>query len=144
MSAPNLSAMDFPALTVSGGQNGHPKFDGADMQQSSNPYLSSDKDGMFFFKSSTAPSRGAADFASTVRKLASQDSGMWKYNGNGSADDSIGSSRSSHILASKYTTGGHGKDTYSERLLHRGSARAAPMWLETGEAVGNCLAVKIY
>ncbi|XP_023524131.1 polyadenylate-binding protein-interacting protein 7 isoform X1 [Cucurbita pepo subsp. pepo] len=137
VSAPNLSAVDFPALTVSGNQNGHPKFDGADLQQSSNSYLSSDKDGMLFFKSSTAPSRGAADFASTVRKLASQDSGMWKYNGNGSADDSIGSSRSSHTLASKYTTGGHGKDTYSERLLHQGSARAAPVWLETGEAVGN-------
>lgn len=130
--------MDFPALTVSGGQNGHPKFDGTDLQQSANPYLSSDKDSMLFFKSSTVPSRGAADFASTVRKLASQDSGMWKYNGNGSADDSIGSSRSSHMLASKYTSG-HGKDTYNERLLQRGSARAAPVWLETGEAVGNWL-----
>ncbi|XP_023536132.1 pentatricopeptide repeat-containing protein At4g33170 [Cucurbita pepo subsp. pepo] len=137
MSAPNLSGMDFPALTVSGGQNGHPKFDGADLQQSTSPYLSSDKDDMLFFKPSTAPSRGAIDFASTVRKLASQDSGMWKYNGHGSADDSIGSSRSSHILGGKYSTGGHGKDTYSERLLHRGSARAAPVWLETGESVGN-------
>ncbi|KAG6608255.1 hypothetical protein SDJN03_01597, partial [Cucurbita argyrosperma subsp. sororia] len=47
--------------------------------------------------------------------------------GNGSAGDSIGSCRSSHILASKYIM----KDTYSKRLLHRGSARAAPIWLET-------------
>ncbi|KAK9273996.1 hypothetical protein L1049_018810 [Liquidambar formosana] len=73
--APNLSALDFPALTVQDGQNGLQKFVGDDLQHSVNPYRSSDKDNLLLFKSSSSsPSRGAIDFASAVRKLASQDS----------------------------------------------------------------------
>ncbi|KAG8635979.1 polyadenylate-binding protein-interacting protein 7 isoform X1 [Manihot esculenta] len=137
-SAPNLSALDFPALPAQDGQNGASKYAGDDLQQSSNPYRSSDKENILLFKSSSStPSRGGGiDFASAVRKLASQDSGMWKYDRNGSADSSVGSSRSSHVLASSYGSG-NGRAAYADRMQNRGSARAAPVWLETGEAVGN-------
>ncbi|KAJ9168141.1 hypothetical protein P3X46_019702 [Hevea brasiliensis] len=137
-SAPNLSALDFPALPVQDSQNGPSKYAGDDLQQSGNPYRSSDKENMLLFKSSSSiPSRGGAiDFASAVRKLASQDSGMWKYDKNGSADSTVGSSRSSHVLTSSYSSG-NGRGIYADRVQNRGSARAAPVWLETGEAVAN-------
>ncbi|KAK3027513.1 hypothetical protein RJ639_040228 [Escallonia herrerae] len=137
LSAPNLNALDFPALSAADGQNGMPKFVGDDLQQNLSPYRSSEKDNLLLFKSSSSiPSRGAIDFASAVRKMASQDSSMWKYDRNGSADASVGSSRSSHVLASSYNSG-QGRGIYAERLQTRGSARNAPVWLETGEAVAN-------
>ncbi|XP_040996816.1 polyadenylate-binding protein-interacting protein 7 isoform X1 [Juglans microcarpa x Juglans regia] len=136
LSAPNLTAMDFPALTVPNSLNGPPKYAGDDLQQSGNLFHS-DKDSMLLFKSgSSIPSRGAIDFASAVRKLASQDSGIWKYDRNGSADDTIGSSRSSHVLNSAYNSG-NGRSIYGDRLQNRGSPRVAPVWLETGDAVAN-------
>ena len=138
LSTPNLSALDFPALPVADTQNSPSKYAGDDLQHSGNPYRSSDKENILLFKpNSPSPSRaGAIDFASAVRKLASQDSGMWKYDRNGSADSTVGSSRSSQVLASSYSSG-NGRGIYSDRVQNRGSARAAPVWLETGEAVGN-------
>ncbi|KAI3772207.1 hypothetical protein L6452_03388 [Arctium lappa] len=137
LSAPNLSAMDFPALSPTEGQNGVPKFLGDDHQQHINPYHPLEKDNLLMFKSSSAaPSGGATDFASAVRKMASQDSSIWKYNRNPSQDGTIGSSRSSHVLASAYN-GGHGRANYGDRLTNRNSSRSAPVWLETGEAVAN-------
>ncbi|XP_043719025.1 polyadenylate-binding protein-interacting protein 7-like isoform X2 [Telopea speciosissima] len=136
MPAPSLSAMDFPALTAPDGQNGLSKYAGDDIQQTPNPYQSSDRDTILFFKSSSStPSRGAIDFASAVRKLASQDSGQWKYERNGSSDTSVGSTRSSHNLGSSYS-GGHGRTIHGDRLQNHGSARGAS-WLETGAVVGN-------
>ncbi|KAL2344779.1 hypothetical protein Fmac_006064 [Flemingia macrophylla] len=100
-----MNAMDFPALSSSNGQN-TAKYAAKNAQQSGNPYLSSDKD-MFMFKyGPSIPSRGFVDFASAVRKLASQDSGIWKYYINGFGDVSTGSSRSLNALASAYN-GGH-------------------------------------
>ena len=143
LSAPNLSGLDFPSLPVPDGQNGLPKYAGDDIQQGVNPYRSSDKDNLLMFKSnSSIPSRGATDFASAVRKLATQDSGIWKFDRNGTADVNVGSSRSSHVLASSYNSG-HGRGTYGDRLQNRGSARVAPAWVETGEAVGNISKFKI-
>ncbi|KHF97375.1 NEDD4-binding protein 2 [Gossypium arboreum] len=137
LSAPNLSTMDFPALTVSDGQSGPPKYTGDDLQHSASTYRSSDKDNPLMFKtSSSLPSRGAIDFASAVRKMASQDSGMWKYDRNGSADSTVGSSRSSNGSANSYSAA-PGRGVYANRLQTRGSARSAPVWLETGDAVGN-------
>ena len=137
LSTPNLTGLDFPSLPVLDGQNGLPKYAPDDLQQGVNPYRSSDKDNLLMFKSnSSIPSRGGIDFASAVRKLASQDSGIWKFDSNGAADVNVGSSRSSHVLASSYNSG-HGRGTYGDRLQNRGSARAAPAWVETGEAVGN-------
>ncbi|XP_024967920.1 polyadenylate-binding protein-interacting protein 7 isoform X2 [Cynara cardunculus var. scolymus] len=137
LSAPNLSALDFPALSPTEGQNGVPKFSGDDHQHHINPYHPLEKDNLLMFKSSSAaPSGGATDFASAVRKMASQDSSIWKYNRNPSQDATIGSSRSSHVLASAYN-GGHGRTNYGDRLANRNSSRSAPVWLETGEAVAN-------
>lgn len=131
--------MDFPALTVPDGQTGSQKYAVDDLQQTGNPFRSADKENLLMFKTSSSfPSRGATDFASAVRKLASQDSGAWKYERNGSADSTIGSSRSSNVSASAYNSG-HGRGIYADRLQNRGSARTAPVWLETGEAVGNIL-----
>ena len=128
--------MDFPALTSPNGQNTSAKFAADAAQQSGNPYLSSDKDMLMFKTSSSIPSRGAIDFASAVRKLASQDSGIWKYDRNGSGDASTGSSRSLNAMASAYN-GGQGRASFGDRLQSRGSSRAAPVWLETGDAVGK-------
>ncbi|KAJ6698265.1 POLYADENYLATE-BINDING PROTEIN-INTERACTING PROTEIN 7 [Salix purpurea] len=136
LSAPSLSALDFPALTVLDNQNDSSKYNGDDLQQASIPFRSSNKDNMLLFKpGGSFSSRGAVDFASAVRKLASQDSSMWKHVRNGSADSTVGSSRSSHVLPSAYG-GGHGRSIYADRQS-RGSGRQAPVWLETGEAVAN-------
>ncbi|WCJ29285.1 CTC-interacting domain 7 [Euphorbia peplus] len=138
VSAPNLSALDFPALPVPDSQNAPSKYAGDELQQSGNPYRSSDKENILLFRSSSSiPARaGTVDFASAVRKMASQDSGMWKYERNGSGDSTIGSSRSSHVLASSYGSG-NGRGVYADRAHSRNSSRAAPAWLETGEAVAN-------
>lgn len=137
MSAPNLSAHDFPALSAAEGHSGAPRYSVDDFQQSVNPYRASDKENLLFFKSSSSiPSRGSIDFASAVRKMASRDTGMWKHDRNGSADVSIGSSRSSHVLASAYN-GPQGRGIHGDRLQGRSLARAAPVWLETGDAVAN-------
>ncbi|GFZ08701.1 hypothetical protein Acr_20g0005090 [Actinidia rufa] len=138
LSAPNLSSLDFPALSVQDGQNGLPKYAGDDMGESVSPYRSAGNDNMVLFKSSSSiPSRGAIDFASAVRKMSSKDSNTWKYERNGSADASVGSSRSAQVLASSYNGGGQGRGIYGDKLQSRSSSRAAPVWLETGEAVAN-------
>ncbi|KAI3682097.1 hypothetical protein L2E82_50129 [Cichorium intybus] len=130
LSAPNLSAMDFPALSPTDDQNG--------VQQHINSYRPLEKENLLMFKSSSGglPSGGATDFAAAVRKMASQDSSIWKYNRNPSQDSTIGSSRSSHVLASAYN-GGHGRVNYGDRLSGRNSNRSSPVWLETGDAVAN-------
>ncbi|KAL3844295.1 hypothetical protein ACJIZ3_001698 [Penstemon smallii] len=132
LSAPNLSALDFPALSAIDGQ--------LDFHQNTSPYRSSsENEGSQLFRSSSSiPSRGATDFASAVRKMAAQESNsIWKYERNGSSDTSIGSSRSSQVLPSSYSSGGQGRGIYGNRLENRGSAHATPVWLETGEAVAN-------
>ncbi|KAH9606088.1 hypothetical protein KSS87_001449 [Heliosperma pusillum] len=136
LSAPNLTSTDFPSLPVPDNKTNLQKYNGDELQQTINPYGSFDKDNLLLFKSSTSLSaKRATDFASAVRKLASQDSGFWKYDRNGSADAAIGSSRSSHTLAGLYSSGA-GR-SFSDRTQGRGSARAAPVWLETGDAVAN-------
>ncbi|PSS19321.1 Polyadenylate-binding protein [Actinidia chinensis var. chinensis] len=58
--------------------------------------------------------------------MSSQDSGTWKYDRNGSADASVGSSRSAqHALASSYK-GGQGRGIFGDRLQSRSSSWAAP------------------
>ncbi|KAF9662283.1 hypothetical protein SADUNF_Sadunf18G0036900 [Salix dunnii] len=131
LSAPNLNALNFPALTVPDNQSSPSKYVGDDIQQAGIPFRSPNKDNMLLFKSG-----GSVDFASAVRKLASQDSSMWNHDRNGSADSTVGSSRSSHVLASAYS-GGHGRGIYADRSQSHGSSQAAPVWLETGEAVAN-------
>ncbi|CAI9096699.1 OLC1v1032900C4 [Oldenlandia corymbosa var. corymbosa] len=137
LSAPNLNAMEFPALSSIDGQNGVSKFAADELQQGMNPYRPSEKENLLFFKSSASfPSRGAVDFASAVRKMPPQDSGVWKYDRNNSSDANAGSSRSSQILASSYSSG-QVRGIYGDRLQSRGSSRAVPVWLETGDVVAN-------
>lgn len=136
LSAPNLSAMDFPALASSDGQTASTKYGVDNVYRSGNPYRSSDNDMLFFKSRSSVPSRGAIDFAAASRKLASQDSGVWKYDRNGFGDTAIGSTRSSNVLASGFTSG-QGRVNSGDRLQKRGSAREAAVWLETGDLVAN-------
>ncbi|KAJ0987495.1 hypothetical protein J5N97_005851 [Dioscorea zingiberensis] len=123
-SAPNLNPLDFPALPSSDAQNGFSKLNRDDIGQAPNSY-----------RSPSSIFGGAIDFASAVRKLASQDSGQWKYERNGSADGRIGSSRMSQLLASSQN--GHAKLAYADKVQSVRGARAAPVWLETGEPVAN-------
>ncbi|XP_043810710.1 pentatricopeptide repeat-containing protein At4g33170 [Manihot esculenta] len=134
-SASNPSALDFPAPPI---QNGPSKYAGDGLQQSGNPYGSSDKDNIPLFKSSSSITSGggAVDFASAVRKLASQDFGIWKYDRNDSADSAVGPSRTSHVLARSYSSG-NGRGIYTDRVRNHGSSNAVPAWLETGAAVAN-------
>ncbi|KAL1199496.1 Polyadenylate-binding protein-interacting protein 7 [Cardamine amara subsp. amara] len=134
---PSLTPMDFPALSISNSSGIPAHFGGDDLQQTGNHYQSAEKDNMFFFKSSSSVSQpGSIDYVSAVRKLASQDSGMWKYERNDSADSSIGSSRNSHASAGAYKSG-RGRSIYSDKLQNRAQNRPAPLWVETGDAVGN-------
>ncbi|XP_047941329.1 polyadenylate-binding protein-interacting protein 7-like [Salvia hispanica] len=131
VSAPNLNSMDFPALSVIDSQTE------LVIPQNGSAYRSPEKLGSLLFRSNSfVPSRGATDFASAVRKMVPQDSSMWKYEKNGSSDASIGSSRSSQVLASSYNSG-QGRGIYGDRFQSRGSARSSPVWLETGDAVAN-------
>ncbi|XP_073055261.1 polyadenylate-binding protein-interacting protein 7-like [Primulina eburnea] len=131
LSAPNLNALDFPALSAADGQNGLAKF-----SSEMDPYRSSEKESSLLFKSSSSfPSRGDTDFASVVRRMASQDSSIWKYERSGSAHPSIGSSRSSQLASSH--NGGQSRSIYGDRLPNRGSAHASSVWLETGDAVAS-------
>ncbi|GER32076.1 small MutS related domain-containing family protein [Striga asiatica] len=129
LSTPNLSAMDFPALSSRDGQNDISKSRGHSPNQNGGSAL-------LFRSNSFVPSRGATDFASAVRKMASQDSNIWKYERNGSSGASIGSSRNSQVLASSYI-GGPNTGVYGDRYQSRGSAHTPPVWLETGESVAN-------
>ncbi|XP_071733623.1 polyadenylate-binding protein-interacting protein 7-like isoform X2 [Rutidosis leptorrhynchoides] len=136
LSAPNLSALDFPALSPTDNRNNVPTFSPNDQQQSLNSYRSLEKDLLMFKTSPTSPSLGATDFASAVRKMASQDSSLWKYDKT-PPNSTIGSSRSSHTLASSYGGSGNGRAGYGDRLVNRSSSRSAPVWLETGDAVAH-------
>ncbi|KAL8222945.1 hypothetical protein R6Q57_020344 [Mikania cordata] len=117
LSAPNLSALDFPALSPADNHNNVSAFSWHDQQQNINNYR-------------------ATDFASAVRKTVSHDSSIWKYDKNHSPNSTTGSSRSSHHVAGGYG-GGHGRSNFGDRLANRSSTRSAPVWLETGEAVAN-------
>ncbi|XP_031499052.1 polyadenylate-binding protein-interacting protein 7-like isoform X1 [Nymphaea colorata] len=133
LSAPNLSSLDFPALTVADAQNGPPKYAGDDLVQAVNPCISNERES--FRKSILfGTSKSATNFASAVRKVSPSESGNLKYVKNGSTDVSIGTSRGSQLRAtscagSQYQNG--------DRLLNCGTTRGAPVWLETGDAVAN-------
>lgn len=123
--APSFDMHDFPALSAPDSNNGASKFSGDDLHQASNTY-----------GSPSSISRGSAvDFASTVRKLAARDSAQRKYERNNSADGIVNSSRSSQLLNSLYNS--NSKLAYGDKVRSSAAGRTAPMWLETGEAVGS-------
>jgi len=114
---PNFSTGDFPALPTVEDQNGFNKGN-------------VDVLSMFNGRGSSAMPTGAGDFVSAVRKLASQNSGQWKFKkgpeyGNGVSALSVPKQYSSNT-----------KQSSGNKFQSISSARVAP-WLETGDAVGN-------
>ncbi|ERN11311.1 hypothetical protein AMTR_s00024p00246600 [Amborella trichopoda] len=138
MSAPNLSSLDFPALPVPEAQNGLSRYTGDDLHQASNAYQSDDREGFLYGRPNfSSASRSGIDFAAAVRKLATPDSGQWKYERNGSVGRSVGSSRSSQLSVS--SLGGNGRSVTGDRSQNYSPARSAPLapWLETGDTVAK-------
>ncbi|XP_038993833.1 polyadenylate-binding protein-interacting protein 7-like isoform X2 [Hibiscus syriacus] len=137
LSAPNLSTLGFPAVTVSDDRIGHSKYAGDYLHHSAIPYQSSEKNNILMFKSSSSlPSTGALDFTLGIRKMTSQDSGVWKYDGNGFSNSIVGSSRNSHGLANTYSAA-PGRGVYANRSQTHASAHSAPVWPETGDSMAN-------
>ncbi|KAG0469899.1 hypothetical protein HPP92_015984 [Vanilla planifolia] len=121
---PSLTTLDFPALPGAKAQNGYSKYSRDDMQQSQSLY-----------RSSSSILQGVPDFASTVRKLASQGSGVWKYERNDPMDAVGCSNGSTQLLTSSWK--GPGKFVSGAKFQGFGTTRSSPVWLETGEAVAN-------
>jgi hypothetical protein len=115
--APNFSTGDFPALPTAEDQNGFSKGN-------------VDVLGIFNGRGSSTISGGAGDFVSAVRKLASQNSGHWKFK----KGPEYGNGVSSHSVPKQYSTGT--KQSSGNKFQSVSSARVAP-WLETGDAVAN-------
>jgi len=115
--APNFSMGDFPALPTAEDQNGFSKGN-------------VDVLGIFNGRGSSTISGGAGDFVSAVRKLASQNSGHWKFK----KGPEYGNGVSSHSVPKQYGTST--KQSSGNKFQSVSSARVAP-WLETGDAVGN-------
>lgn len=118
-SVPSLSKLDMHALPVTESLNGLLKYT-KDLHQLPDTY-----------RSSSSVFRGTTDFASAARKYLTLDSSHWKHERNGSADGSVGSSRSPQFLA------GHGKLLYADKSPSLVTSRATSLLLETGEAVAN-------
>lgn len=156
LSAPNIAALDFHALPVSkvnktiskcdenGLSNDFFKCDEKNVKQTSGPFQHIIDKGSFPFTkhgTSSAP-RDSLNYASTLCKFASLDSRHWKYDTNGSSDVNVGSSRSLQSLSNSYS--GHGKSIYTDKPQGNSIARAAPIWPETEDAVGNFLSSLSY
>jgi hypothetical protein len=117
--APNFSTGDFPALPTAEDQNGFSKGN-------------MDVLGIFNGRGSSTISGGPGDFVSAVRKLASQNSGHWKFK----KGPEYGNGVSSHSVPKQY--GSNTKQSSGNKFQSVSNARVAP-WLETGDAVGNCI-----
>ncbi|XP_057799914.1 polyadenylate-binding protein-interacting protein 7-like [Salvia miltiorrhiza] len=133
-SSPNLSASKLPTLCVPNGHSGSRKLAGDD-QQNVGPYWSPGKESSLRLRSFSAiPLRVATDFASAARKTTSQESSIWKYDRNGSSDNT-------QVLASAYNSG-QVKSIYGNRLQSRGSPLTSPARLETGLSAANMYSEK--
>lgn len=128
MATPNLNALDFPALPVTDSGNRFTIYSRDNIQQTQDLYRYRPPSSLF---------RGPPDFASAVRKLASQDNGTWKLERNGSVDGFGSSGVNRQLLTNSYK--GHGKLAHENKLQGLGAAQAGPVWLDTGEAVGSYL-----
>ncbi|KAF0903789.1 hypothetical protein E2562_029894, partial [Oryza meyeriana var. granulata] len=114
---PNFSTGDFPALPTVEDQNGFSKGN-ADILS------------IFNGRSSPSVSSGTGDFVSAVRKLASQNSGNWKYK----KGPEYGNCVSTVSVPKQYSS--TAKTSSGNKFQNVSSVRAAP-WLETGDAVAN-------
>ncbi|XP_020574847.1 polyadenylate-binding protein-interacting protein 7 [Phalaenopsis equestris] len=121
IATPNLNSLDFPALPVTDSRNRFATGSRENIQD--------------LYRSSSSLFRGPPDFASAVRKLASQDNGTWKHERNGSVDSFGSSGVNRQMVTNSYK--GNVKLAYENKLQGLGAAQASPIWLETGEAVAN-------
>eukprot|EP01018_Ginkgo_biloba_P008057 Gb_15842 [translate_table: standard] len=137
LSSPNLTVMDFPALSSSEMLDGMQHYTEDEVQQAVNMFRTGEADKLFFSRPNVSGNpRSASDFAAVVRKSASQHSGQWKYERNGSMDLTVGSSRNPQVSASSFE--GNGRVINGDRLQSYTNTRQTPqLWLETGDAVGN-------
>ncbi|KAL9274464.1 Polyadenylate-binding protein-interacting protein 7-like protein [Drosera capensis] len=132
-SAP-ISGLDFAALSPNKASLSNA---GDDAPNNANPFRSSEKENFLMFKSSPSlPSVGSIDFASAARKQASKDSYLWKYDRNGSADGVVSSSRTPNLVTGSYNSGPT-RDVFGDSSQICSAAQAAPVWLETSEAVAT-------
>ncbi|KAE8676112.1 Polyadenylate-binding protein-interacting protein 7 [Hibiscus syriacus] len=137
LSATNLSTLGFPPVTVSDDQSGPTKYAGDYLHHSATPYQSSEKNKILMFKSSSSlPPTGSLNFTSGIKKMTSHDSGVWQYDGNGSPDLIVGSSRNSYRLANTYSAS-PGTGVYANRLHTHESDHSAPVWPETRDSMAN-------
>uniref|UniRef100_A0A0C9S854 TSA: Wollemia nobilis Ref_Wollemi_Transcript_5802_2324 transcribed RNA sequence n=1 Tax=Wollemia nobilis TaxID=56998 RepID=A0A0C9S854_9CONI len=136
-SAPNLTSMDFPALSSADMLNGLSQYTEDDVQQAVNTYKRGEGDKLFLTGFNTSGnSIAAADFAAVVRKNASENSGQWKYDRNGAMDVKLGSGRNSQVSRASFAA--NSRVINGDRLRSSTNVRQTPqMWLETGEAVAN-------
>lgn len=134
-SAPNLTSMDFPALS-SEMLNGLSQYTDSEVQQAVNTFRREEADKLFFSgRSNFGGSRSATDFATVVRKSAS-DSGQWKYEKNGAVDINLGSSRNAQVSSGSSAV--NSRVINGDRLRSYTSTRQnQQLWLETGEAVAS-------
>lgn len=134
-SAPNLTSMDFPALS-SEMLNGLSQYSDSEVQQAVNTYRRGEADKLFFGgRGISGSSRSATDFATVVRKNAS-DSVQWKYEKNGAVDINLGSSRNPQVSSGSSAV--NSRVINGDRLRSYTSTRQnQQLWLETGEAVGS-------
>ncbi|XP_078430962.1 polyadenylate-binding protein-interacting protein 7-like [Wolffia australiana] len=109
LSTPNFDAMDFPALSASDSLDGSSRYG-----HKSASFSESIGDESFPYLKASAP-----DFASAVRRLASQDSGHWKLETNDS-------------LALPGLRVRQGRSDFQETM-----PPVSPAWLETGDAVAQ-------
>nr|CAB3469882.1 unnamed protein product [Digitaria exilis] len=105
--APNFSTGDFPALPTAEDQNGFSKGN-------------VDVLGMFNGRGSSTISGGPGDFVSAVRKLASQNSGNWKFK----KGPEYGNGVSSHSARQAYLIG---NKALAKELSMKGQAYNAQM-----------------
>ncbi|KAH9320723.1 hypothetical protein KI387_015362, partial [Taxus chinensis] len=136
-SAPNLTSMDFPALSNAEMLNSLSQYTEDDIQEAVNTYRRGEGDKLFFSGSNTNGNpMSATDFAAVVRKNASENSGQWKYDRSGVMDVNLGSSRNSQASAGSFAA--NSRVMNGDRIRSSTNLRQTPqLWLETGEAVGN-------
>uniref|UniRef100_A0A0D6QXS5 Smr domain-containing protein n=1 Tax=Araucaria cunninghamii TaxID=56994 RepID=A0A0D6QXS5_ARACU len=136
-STPNLTSMDFPALSSAEMLNGLSQYTEDDVQQAVNTYKRGEGDKLFLTGFNTSGnSIAAADFAAVVRKNASENSGQWKYDRNGAMDVKLGSGRNSQVSRASFAA--NSRVINGDRLRSSTNVRQTPQtWLETGEAVAN-------
>ncbi|CAM8913378.1 unnamed protein product [Rhodiola kirilowii] len=133
-SALNPNAPVFHSHNVLEGQNYMRNYTSDGLRQSIDLYQPSDRDSRLLFSpTSSIPMKSLIDLDSGIRNLSFQKSSSWKHEGNGSIDLSIGSSRSSNLLASYNSK----VSPFGGKVPSPSSGNKTSVWSGNGQAVGN-------